>query len=194
MNKNEQGHSIDNKHGSQPHRYRRLMLPSVESHLIFWPVLAAGLVLDLWSKAAIFAWLQNRGQDNFPIIANWLHLQMAENPGAAFGLAAGQQQLLITFSIIALVVVLAVFLFAGTNRKIVDFALGLFAAGVCGNLYDRVLNNGMVRDFIDVVYWPGKHWPAFNVADSMLCIAVGVLILSNLTHHQASRKPPQTQK
>jgi signal peptidase II len=35
-----------------------------------------------------------------------------------------------------------------------------------------------VRDFIDVVYWPGKHWPAFNVADSMLCAAVALIIIS----------------
>jgi len=47
-------------------------------------------------------------------------------------------------------------------------------------LYDRIFNDGRVRDFIDIVYWPGKHWPAFNVADSLLVIAVGLIIASNL--------------
>jgi signal peptidase II len=60
---------------------------------------------------------------------------------------------------------------------LVHVALGLFAAGVCGNLYDRIFNDGLVRDFIDV-YYRQHHWPAFNVADSMLCIAVGLGIIS----------------
>ena len=58
-------------------------------------------------------------------------------------------------------------------------ALGLFMGGVAGNLYDRLFNDGMVRDFIDV-YWRGWHWPAFNVADSMLCVAVGIFVVRSL--------------
>ena len=104
------------------------------------------------------------------IIDGFLRLQLAENPGAAFGIAAGQRFMLVAVSVAALVVFLAVFLFAGTDRKITHVALALFAAGVCGNLYDRLFNDGLVRDFIDVVYWPGRHWPAFNVADSLLCM------------------------
>ncbi len=147
-------------------------------HLLFWPVFAAGVVLDLWTKNAVFNWLGDLRRDSVTIINGFLRLQLAENPGAAFGIATGQRSLLVVVSVAALVVVIAVFLFAGTNRKIIQIALALFAAGVSGNLYDRLFNNGLVRDFIDVVYWPGRHWPAFNVADSMLCIAVGLLILS----------------
>ena len=44
--------------------------------------------------------------------------------------------------VVALVVVIAVFLFAGTDRKITHVALALFAAGVSGNLYDRLFNDG----------------------------------------------------
>jgi signal peptidase II len=108
-------------------------------------------------------------------------LVVAENAGAAFGIAAGQRYLLVGVSVVALIIILAIFLLSGTERKLVHVALGLFTAGVCGNLWDRIFNNGLVRDFIDVVYWPGRHWPAFNVADSMLCIAVGLLIISTFS-------------
>jgi signal peptidase II len=167
--------------------------PSGIRHLIFWPVFAAGLILDLWSKNAVFSWLGSRGQDGFTIIEGFLQLQLAVNSGAAFGIAEGQRWLLIAVSVAALVVVIAVFLFAGTDRKITHVALALFAAGVSGNLYDRLFNDGLVRDFIDVVYWPGRHWPAFNVADSSLCIAVGLLILSGFATRQSSQKPAQPQ-
>ena len=152
----------------------------VVRHLIFWPVFGAGLVLDLWSKYAVFEWLRERGQDGFAVIDGFLRLQLAVNPGAAFGMAAGHRWQLVTVSVVAIVVDLAIFLFGLTERKIILVAQALFAAGVCGNLYDRLFNEGYVRDFIDVVYWQGKHWPSFNVADSMLCIAVGLLLLSSL--------------
>jgi signal peptidase II len=148
-------------------------------HLLFWPIFGAGLILDLWSKYAVFNWLANQGHDGFTIINGFLKFQLAVNPGAAFGMAAGHKWQLVMVSVVALVVDLAFFLFGWTKRKIVLVAQALFAAGVCGNLYDRLFNGGLVRDFIDVVYWPGKHWPAFNVADSMLCIAVGLLLLSS---------------
>ncbi|MFH1370841.1 MAG: signal peptidase II [Planctomycetota bacterium] len=168
--------------------------PSVSSHLLFWPIFIAGVALDLWSKSAVFNWLADSNQHGFIVIKGFLNLQLAQNRGAAFGIAAGQRTLLVAVSVAALVVVFAVFLFAGTQRKIVHVALALFAAGVCGNLYDRLFNNGLVRDFIDVVYWPGRHWPAFNVADSLLCIAVGLLLLSSFSTHSSCQKPAQPQK
>jgi signal peptidase II len=167
-------------------RHAGVSLPDSKAHLIFWPLVAAGLVLDLWSKSAVFAWLQQQPGKSVSIIDGFLWLVIAENAGAAFGIATGQRYLLIAVSVIALVVILAVFLMSGTERRLMHVALGLFTAGVCGNLCDRIFNNGLVRDFIDVVYWPGKHWPAFNVADSMLCIAVGLLIISSFLSHKHS--------
>jgi len=152
--------------------------PSFGSQIVFWSLMVAGILLDLWSKKAVFDWLRQRGAGGFAVIDGFLQLVMAENSGAAFGMAAGQRGLLIAVSFIALAVIFAVFLFSGSEQKLVQIALGLFAAGVGGNLYDRIFNDGRVRDFIDVVYWPGRHWPAFNVADSMLCVAVALIIIS----------------
>ena len=162
--------------------------PSFGSQLIFWFLTVAGILLDLWSKKEVFDWLRQQGVGSFPVIDGFLQLVMAENAGAAFGMAAGQRGLLIMISFIALVVIFVVFLFSGAERRLVQIALGLFAAGVGGNLYDRIFNDGRVRDFIDVMYWPGRHWPAFNVADSMLCVAVALIIISGFFTEKQSQE------
>ena len=171
---------------------RPFKLPDLKAHLIFWPILIIGLALDLWSKSAVFNWLPKQEYNTFSIIDGFLQLVIAVNSGAAFGIAAGQRQLLIAVSVLALIIILAVFFFGKIKRKIIYIALGLFTAGVCGNLYDRIFHDGLVRDFIDV-YYRNYHWPAFNVADSMLCIAVGLMMISSFTD-KPEQKLSQQQK
>ncbi len=180
-NSSDSGSTIVSRYASQlkPH-VLRTKLPGLTAQLIFWPLVAGGLALDLWTKAAVFDWLHRQGRTSFPVIDGFLRLVMALNDGAAFGLFRGKPHWLAAVSVVALIMVLAVFLFGSVKHKLMHVALGLFTAGVLGNLYDRIFNDGLVRDFIDVVYWPGRHWPAFNVADSMLCIAVALLIISML--------------
>ena len=163
-------------------------------HLIFWPIFIGGLAFDLWTKEVVFTWLGNVQGQCVTIIEGFLRLQLAVNTGAAFGIAEGHRVMLVLISMVALVVILAIFIFSRRERKIGVVALALFAAGVSGNLYDRAFNGGLVRDFIDVVYWPGRHWPAFNVADLMLCAAVGLLIISSLFSPKSCQKPAQPQK
>ncbi len=164
--------------------HRGVVPPPLKTQLIFWPLMVVGIALDLWSKRAVFDWVQQQ-HNSIPIIDGFLQLVRLENPGAAIGIASGQRYLLIAVSVIALIVIFGIFLFSGSERKLVHIALGLFAAGVCGNLYDRIFNDGSVRDFIDIVYWPGKHWPAFNIADSLLCVGVGLMIFSALLTHKS---------
>ena len=63
-------------------------------------------------------------------------------------------------------------------------ALGysLIMAGALGNLMDRV-RLGEVVDFLDL-YWGRYHWPAFNVADSLVCLGAGVLVWVILTEEK----------
>jgi len=149
--------------------------------------MAAGCTLDLWTKAAVFDWLKQKPDNSVSIIDGFLRLVMALNDGAAFGLFSGKPYVLAAFSAIALIVIIAIFLFGGTQHTPVHIALALFAAGVCGNLYDRVFNEGFVRDFIDV-YCRRYHWPAFNIADALLCIGVGILVLSTFLTGKQYRK------
>jgi len=166
-------------------------LPDAKSHLIFWPLMIGGLALDLWTKKAVFNWLGPH--ETYPIIDGFLRLIIAVNNGAAFNLFAGKPFFLATISIIAIMGIFAVFLFSGGLHKTAHIALGLFAAGVCGNLYDRLFNNGSVRDFIDV-YRENYHWPTFNVADSLLCIGVGLLIISTFFTEKPAQKHDQQHK
>ncbi|HEX42443.1 MAG TPA: signal peptidase II [Phycisphaerales bacterium] len=152
--------------------------PDRIGHLLFWPVAVGGLALDLWSKNAVFAFLKTRPDYSYSVIDGLLRLVLAENEGAAFGMAAGKQPVLIAVAVVAMFVILGLFLFGGTNQRLTQLAMGLFAAGITGNLYDRVFNDGCVRDFIDV-YYRSWHWYTFNVADALLCTAVGLLLVSS---------------
>lgn len=167
-------------------------LPDSKAQLMFWSLMMVGLALDLWTKKVVFDWLEHR--DNVSIINGFLQLTRALNNGAAFGLLPGRPYLLVAVSVVALIAIIAVFLFSRSRQRLVHIALGLFTAGVCGNLYDRIFNGGFVRDFIDVVYWPGKHWPAFNIADSLLCVGVGLLLISTFFTGQSARKHARRRK
>jgi signal peptidase II len=172
-------------------KHLALLLPDSKAHLTFWSLLAGGLALDLWSKKAVFDWL--KPGDVSPVIDGFLQLVWAQNNGAAFGLFAGKSYFLTAVSIIAVVAILGVFLFGGNRQRLVHIALGLFAAGVSGNLYDRLFNDGQVRDFIDV-YYRSYHWHTFNVADSLLCIGVGLLIISTFLIEKPARRRDQQRK
>jgi signal peptidase II len=178
---------------SSPAFFRQitLSLPDAKTHFIFWSIMIGGLALDLWTKAAVFDWL--KPQQVFPVLDDFLRLITARNDGAAFSLFAGKPYFLAIISIVAIVGILLVFLFSGTTHRLIHVALGLFAAGVCGNLYDRLFQDGRVRDFIDV-YWGTYHWPTFNVADSFLCIGVGLLIISTFLIEKPAQKRDQQQK
>ncbi len=166
-------------------------LPDTKSHLIFWSLISSGLALDLWTKKAVFNWLEPH--ETFPVIDGFLRLIIAVNNGAAFNMFAGKPYFLAIISIIAIVGILVVFLLSGGMQKLIHIALGLFAAGVCGNLYDRLFNDGSVRDFIDV-YHGNYHWPTFNIADSLLCIGVGLLIISTFFTEKPAQKHDQQHK
>ena len=172
-------------------RQAALSLPDAKTHLLFWSLMVGGLALDLWTKKAVFDWL--KPNESFPIINGFLRFIIAVNNGAAFNLFAGKPYFLAAVSIIAILGIFAAFLFSGNMQKLVHIALGLFAAGVCGNLYDRLFNNGSVRDFIDV-YRGTYHWPTFNVADSLLCIGVGLLIISTFIIEKPAQKHDQQHK
>jgi signal peptidase II len=170
-----------------------LTLPDFKAHLIFWSIAMGGLLLDLWSKKATFEWLSQEQSHSVSIIDGFLRFVIALNDGAAFSTFAGKAYLLTAISVVALMVVFGVFLFSGTQFRSIHFALGLFTGGICGNLYDRIFNDGLVRDFIDV-YYRDKHWPTFNVADSLLCIGVGLLIVSTFLTEKSSQKHAQQRK
>ena len=81
-------------------------LPDPAAHVIFWPILVFGLALDLWTKSAVFAWLENESPEYYArIIDGIVTFRIALNDGAAFGIASGRQMFLAGVSGVALVVI-----------------------------------------------------------------------------------------
>lgn len=149
--------------------------------LLFWPIAIGGATLDLWSKWAVFRWLDIRLDEYYVVIDNFLRIIPRENDGAAFSMFSGWRYFLVGISFVALIVMIVLFFSRQITRKLVMFSLGCMTAGIIGNFYDRAFNDGRVRDFIDVLIPVIDYsWPTFNVADSLLCIGVGLLIIANL--------------
>ena len=98
----------------------------------------------------------------------FFHITYIENTGAAFGMGQNQNALFVFASILILA---ALFIYArglGEGNAKIKIALALIVGGALGNLYDRIVY-GSVVDFLD--FFLGlHHWPAFNVADSSICV------------------------
>ncbi len=122
------------------------------------------------------------------LIPNFFALVHVTNSGAAFGSFANNNGFFIALSCVALVVVTVLLLrreFSDAWRRI---ALALLLAGILGNLTDRLLH-GHVIDFLlfDLHIRFADPWPAFNVADSCICIAVLCFIVHSF--FQRARMP-----
>ena len=160
-------------------------LPPLKIQLTFWAIAAIGFAFDLATKELVFNWLSNKPGRCVTFIEGFFQFVAVENTGAAFGIAAGKRIFLLIVSFLALIIIIAIFYSGKKIPKITQIALAMLTAGICGNFWDRFFNAGAVRDFIDIVYWPGKHWPAFNVADSLLCVGVALILLANLKKEES---------
>ncbi len=151
--------------------------------LIF--VLVLGLALDLVTKMLVLRSLPLGSQ--IPLVPGFFNLVHVHNKGAAFGLLGGlSPEFTRLFFIATTSVVLAVvgYLWYRLPGDSWPAALGysLIMAGALGNLIDRV-RLGEVVDFLDL-YWGRYHWPAFNVADCLVCLGAGWLVWVILTEEK----------
>jgi signal peptidase II len=154
-----------------------------------WFALAAAVVaadqLTKWAVLASFAHGERRELTGF------LNLVLVYNKGAAFSMfadAAGwQTPLLAGFAVIAAVVV-GVLIVRNPAKRLLCLGLALILGGALGNLIDR-LRYGQVVDFLDFHAW-GWHWPAFNVADSAICVGAVILILEGFVHGDRRVRAP----
>jgi len=139
-------------------------------------ILATGLPLDQVTKVLVQLKLPLGG--HVTLIPGLLNLVHIHNKGAAFGLLSGWSAAYAWLFFVATTGVVLVVLGYLLWRLPDDHwpaALGysLIMTGALGNFIDRV-RLGEVVDFIDV-YWGRYHWPAFNVADSLVCVGAAVL-------------------
>ena len=159
-------------------------LPKLKDVIVFFSIAFVGALADLISKVTIFAWMKQQSIGEYAVVNNFFNLVIRENSGAAWSSFVGQRFMLISVSLVAFSLILFLFFAGIIHHKITRLAIGFFTAGLLGNLYDRIFHDGKVRDFLDF-YWNDYHFPAFNLADSMLCVAVGVLFLSSFFMHKS---------
>jgi signal peptidase II len=147
-----------------------------------------GLGLDLWTKVLAETYL--RGAEPIRFIPGWLHFTYTENRGAVFGIGQGQRSLFLVVSVLA--IGFLTYLFATSGRqRFYQLVLGMLLAGVLGNLYDRY-HYGYVRDMIHALpRWPNAFPWIFNVADSLLCVGVFLMIVYSIFF--APRHPEEPQ-
>ena len=112
------------------------------------------------------------------IVPDFFSLVNVTNTGAAFGSFKGNNVFFILISIIALVVVTILLQRPRQRDAWRDLSLALLLAGILGNLTDRLLY-GHVIDFLlfNLHIRYADPWPAFNVADSCISIAVVLFII-----------------
>jgi len=118
--------------------------------------------------------------ESVPLIPNLFQLVHVRNNGAAFGIGANAESRLVPLllnsgAIIVFFVVVAYALRSAVSDRMLQTGLHLILGGAIGNLVDR-FRFGYVVDFLDF-YVRDHHWPAFNVADSAICIGIGLLFL-----------------
>ena len=125
-----------------------------------------------------------------PVIPGYFDLCYLANTGAAFSAFAGNNTPFIVISLVALVGLFIATIRRAFPDRLSQCGVGLLVGGILGNLTDRILH-GHVVDFLlfDLHVWPANPWPAFNVADSAICIAVGVFLIASILAPKTPVKP-----
>ncbi|HBA89778.1 MAG TPA: signal peptidase II [Geobacter sp.] len=160
-------------------------------YIILVTVTALVLVLDQLTK--VYVDKSMALHSSITVIEGFFNITYLRNKGAAFGILADSVYRLPFFllvSSVAVLVILVVIKRLREDQKLSAVSLSLILSGALGNLIDRV-RLGEVIDFLDV-HWQGHHWPAFNIADSAICVGVFLLAVEMLMEERRERKntPP----
>src|SRR2546430_16829047 len=141
--------------------------------------------LDQWTKHLVLRLVSP--EEPRIIISNFFHLVNVTNTGAAFGSFRNNNIFFIAISSLAAFVVVALLVRRRARDLWSDMSLALLLAGILGNLTDRLLY-GHVIDFLlfDLHVRFAHPWPAFNVADSCISIAVVLFVVHSFWQGQSA--------
>lgn len=148
-------------------------------------VVALIALLDQVTKHLVLAHFE-LGQ-TVSIIPGLFNLTFIKNPGAAFGMfsrfdEAVRAPLLTILPLIALSAIGYLYFKLPANRS-TSIAFSFVAGGAVGNLIDRV-QLGWVVDWIDFHFRDQMHYPAFNFADSAICVGLGILLFAEFKNKE----------
>ena len=149
-------------------------------------------VADQLAKLGIVALFADKPLGSTVRLTPFFNLLLAHNAGITFGMFNnGQTANALIFSGLALIVVLVLINWLRRVETVfLAVSIGLIIGGAAGNVIDRLIA-GSVVDFLDfhVDSW---HWPAFNVADSAICLGVIAMLLEGIVfrHQKSQAKEP----
>jgi len=158
-----------------------------------WLALAGVVIgLDQWSKLAILA---NFAEYESVRITDFFNLVLVYNPGAAFSFLASHAGWQRWFFVVLAFLICAWLLnliWRHRAEVLQPAAFSLVVGGALGNVIDRLLY-GKVVDFLDV-HLGLHHWPAFNLADSAICLGVGLMLLAQWHESRTSGSNSEDKK
>jgi len=160
-------------------------------YLILLAVTPLILIVDQLTKLYIDGTMKL--YQSIPVIDGLFNITYLRNRGAAFSFLAEASWRLPFFllaTVIAVIAILVAFTKLRDDQRFAAVSLTLILSGAVGNLIDRV-RLGEVIDFLDV-YWRSHHWPAFNVADSAICVGVALLALDMYREEKRLKRESRT--
>ena len=184
-------------------------MPERSFRVLLWTLALLGVSLDQATKYGVFSWLANVdghshtlfSTDNggFQLVAQYKDGPDGKpmphvNQGALFGFLKNYQTLANGgFAVVSLLAAMAIGVWSMQPNTARDrwlcMALGLILAGTLGNLYDRVVFNG-VRDFL---HWNYRFdWPVFNIADCCLVCGAALLLVQAFLASSPARVPVES--
>ncbi|NAW67031.1 signal peptidase II [Photobacterium halotolerans] len=168
-------------------------LPALKQSGIRWLWLAVLVfAIDIGTKLLVMDTM-GYGWPNRIEVLPFFNLLYVHNYGAAFSFlsdASGWQRWLFTAIALGVTALLMVWMRrTPASHTMVNAAYALIIGGALGNLFDR-LYHGFVVDFLDF-YIGQHHWPAFNIADSAICVGAGLIILEGLLTGKTKTKTSQ---
>jgi signal peptidase II len=154
----------------------------------------AVFALDQMTKFLVLRFL-DKGQERI-VVDGFLKFVHWGNTGAAWSLFRGYNELLAIVALVALVVLFLSRHHFDAHTLLGQIAFGLIFGGIAGNLLDRLLPSR--HEVIDFIYFyvrlrSGRviDFPAFNIADSGICIGVALVFLITWRSEHTQTKPPE---
>lgn len=150
-------------------------------------------IADQLSKLGIEHLFADRPLGAVMPLTPFFNLLLTHNAGITFGMFNnGRTANALIFSGLALVVVIVLINWLRrAETTLLAVSIGLIVGGAAGNVLDRLFK-GSVVDFLDF-HLGSWHWPAFNVADSAICIGVIAMLLEGFVfrHPKPQAKEPR---
>lgn len=150
------------------------------------------VALDQLSKALVYGYLTEHG--SVIAMTGFFNLVTAWNKGVSFSMFnnLGNYGVYILSAFALVVVCFLCYWLKKEESRFMQLALGFVIGGAIGNVIDRV-RLGAVFDFLDF-YVSGYHWPAFNVADSFICIGAFLIVTGGFCNCSAAKSKTSSVK